>query len=64
MHTITIVVSDNGIVQGDLDDTIELWPRCQGQGASQCIDTQVRSIVDQALEAMLVSDMRCGDRDD
>lgn len=56
-HVITIIVLDNGSVQGDLDETISLWPACATEGEATTIDGQARSILDQALRRMLIGDL-------
>ena len=56
-HVITILVLENGAVEGDLDDSISLWPACATEGQATTIDGQARSILDQALRRILVGDL-------
>ena len=59
-HTITIVISDNGDIQGDLDDEIALWPiGTESTTESTTVDGQAKSILDQALHQILIKDLTC-----
>ena len=56
-RTITIIVKDDGTVQGDLDDTIALWPHGATEAEAMTIDGQSRSILSQALIHILRDDL-------
>lgn len=56
-HTITIIVCADGSVQGDLDDTIALNPiGTESTAESTTIDGQAYSILDQAIQRILLDD--------
>ena len=57
-HVITIVIKDDGTVQGDLDDVVPLWPiGTESTGESTSIDGQVHNIVDQACRRIIEDDL-------
>jgi len=60
-HVITIVIDEDGTVSGDLDHRVALSPiGTESTAESTTIDGQARSILEQALDACLLSDFAQG----
>jgi hypothetical protein len=58
IHTITIVICDDGSVQGDLDDTTAFWPiGTESTAESTSTDGQCRSVLHQALMRIFQDDL-------
>lgn len=55
-HTITIHIQDNGEVHGNLDGS-NIYPQCMSEGEATTLDGQSKSILDQALNAILTNDL-------
>lgn len=56
-HSITIVIYDDGRVEGDVDDEVAIYPiGTDSTTESTTIDGQARSILDQALSVLIGKD--------
>ncbi len=58
LHVITIVLMDDGAVEGDLNGKVAIMPNCQSEGEATTFDGQAHNVLAQALERILVDDLR------